>query len=297
MTLTDRDKKILVAVGPLIVVIVYWFILLAPKREEAASAAATLETAQMDLADAEMRASMAINAKETFSRDYASIVSLGKAIPTSLDMPSLLVQLEEAAAGTGIEFEGMSAGERAVVTPPATDTSDGAAAAPAPDAGEPQSGPGQAAAAAEGAADDASEPPPTADSAATAPSGDGTGTAPAPVAGGLESVSLEFSFKGSFFELANFFHRLKRFVYVDGERVKVRGRLMAIEKVEYTTDPDDFPALAATVTASVFLTPKAEGTTAGATPTGPAPAAPDPGAGAPDPGAGAPAASTAAVTP
>ena len=65
------------------------------------------------------------------------------------------------------------------------------------------------------------------------------------------------------------------FVFVDGEKVRVRGRLMTINGVEYVTDADTFPSLNATVSASVFLTPKAEGVTAGATPAGPeaAPAA------------------------
>jgi hypothetical protein len=82
-------------------------------------------------------------------------------------------------------------------------------------------------------------------------------------------VSLEFQFMGNFFELANFFHRLKRFVYVDGEKVRVRGRLMTIDSVEYQAEAETFPALAATVRATVFLTPKAEGATAGASPAGP----------------------------
>ena len=58
-------------------------------------------------------------------------------------------------------------------------------------------------------------------------------------------------------------------MFVDGDNVRVRGRLMTINGVEYLTDADTFPALNATVSASVFLTPKAEGVTAGATPAGP----------------------------
>jgi hypothetical protein len=48
---------------------------------------------------------------------------------------------------------------------------------------------------------------------------------------------------------------------------------MTIDGVEYTADADTFPALVATVKASVYLTPKAVGVTAGATPAGPQPAA------------------------
>ena len=281
MTLTARDKKIVMIIAPLVLVLAYWFLLLAPKREAASEAAATLETEQAAVSDAEARASTVRAAKATFAHDYAAVVALGKAIPTSVDMPSLLVQLEQAAHGTGIELEGITMGERA----PAETAAAGAEAAPAtgtapasgtaPSGEAPQSAPGQAAADAQAAADTASTPPPTADGAATAPTDPAAagaeGSAPA---GGLEAVSMEFQFKGDFFELANFFHRLKRFVYVEGDKVRVRGRLMTIDGVEYTAEPETFPALAATVKATVYLTPKAVGVTAGATPAGPgAPAA------------------------
>jgi hypothetical protein len=44
---------------------------------------------------------------------------------------------------------------------------------------------------------------------------------------------------------------------------------MTIDGVQYTADPDTFPDLTATVQATVYLSPKAEGVTAGATPAGP----------------------------
>lgn len=265
MTVSERDKKILMAIVPLVVVLGYWFVLLTPKREAAATATATLETVQAELTDAQTRATTVRAAKTNFVRDYASVVALGKAIPTSVDMPSLLVQLEQAARGSGIELEGVTTGERTTASVPA------AAAQPAgvaPSGQPPQSAPGAAAASAQDAANAANTPPPTANAA-------GVTTAPV-TAGALESVGLEFDFKGSFFELARFFHRLKRFVRVDGEKVRVRGRLLTIDSVQYTAEPESFPALTATVSATVFLSPKAEGVTAGATPAGPTPAAPAP---------------------
>ena len=274
MNISERDKKILMVIVPLVVVLGYWFLLLTPKREAASVAAETLATEQAQLAEAQARQSTVRTAKTNFARDYAAVVALGKAIPTSVDMPSLLVQLEEAAQGTGIALDGVTMGERTTAaeaapsatapTPGAPDP--GASAPPTAPSGQPaQSAPGAAAGTAQEAADTASTPPPTADPT-------GTATVAAPTTGALESVSLEFKFTGDFFELADFFHRMKRFVYVKGDNVRVRGRLMTIDGVEYTTDADTFPALAATVQATVYLTPKAEGVTAGATPAGPQPA-------------------------
>ncbi len=266
MTVSDRDKKILMILVPFAVVLGYWFLLMAPKREAAATAETTLQAEQATLAEAEANANTVSAAKANFARDYAAVVALGKAIPSSVDMPSLLVQLEQAANGTGIELDSVTTGER---EPVAEAAPTGTSAPTAPSGQPPQSAPGAAAADAQSAADDAS-----AGNTASDPSAAGTATDPAaagsaPAPSALESVSLEFKFTGEFFSLADFFHRLKRFVYVEGDKVRVRGRLMTIDGVEYTADPDTFPRLTASVQATVYLSPKTEGVTAGATPAGP----------------------------
>jgi hypothetical protein len=86
----------------------------------------------------------------------------------------------------------------------------------------------------------------------------------------LDTVPLDFAFSGDFSDLADFFHRLKRFVRAANGRVNVKGRLMTIDSLDFKSD--SFPKITATVGATVYLSPKAEGATAGATPTGPAPA-------------------------
>ncbi|MBA3302058.1 MAG: type 4a pilus biogenesis protein PilO, partial [Thermoleophilaceae bacterium] len=111
MKLTARDRKIMIVAGALALVAVYWFLLLGPKRGEAADL-------KQELADAEDRKTQLSSqltslraSKTTFASDYSTIVRLGKAIPTKTDMPSLLVQLESAAEGTGIEFKSLTASE------------------------------------------------------------------------------------------------------------------------------------------------------------------------------------------
>ena len=36
--MSDRDRKIILAIVPLVLIVAYWFLLLAPKREEASKA-------------------------------------------------------------------------------------------------------------------------------------------------------------------------------------------------------------------------------------------------------------------
>lgn len=284
MSLSARDKKIVIGLAPLLVVLAYWFLLFSPKREEAASAGTELAKQEQRRDAAQQRADRLSSAKADFASDYADLVGLGKAVPTSVDMPSLLVQLQSAAGGTGIAFTKISTGER-----------EGAPAATAPEqAKNAGSGDGSQPAAAEGAPAE-SKPGATAEGAtegvndANAANSEGAAAANGsadPAAGGtsapgLESIPLTLEFSGNFFDLADFFHRLKRFVRVSGEEVAVKGRLLTVDGFKFSSDTSTFPKLKAEVNATVYLAPKAEGATAGATPAGPTPAAAPPASGAP----------------
>jgi hypothetical protein len=300
MTLTDRDRKILVALVPVVVIVAYWFLLLAPKREEASTASDEAAKQEQRLDSARAALGQASTARTDFGNDYTQIVRLGKAIPARLDMPSLLVQLDRAANGTGIRFTSIATGERTAAstappasagsTPPAgTEQSSGGT--PVQAGGQPaQSAPGSAAESANNAAATSNQANQAATQSGVSPSdtqtstsarqgglpvgggassgssdGQAGGTAPA----GLETVSLELQFVGDFFRLADFFHSVKRFVHVASNDVVVDGRLITIESVRYTSDPLLFPRLKAELTATVYLSPLAEGATAGATPQGP----------------------------
>lgn len=289
MTLSDRDRKILIFLVPIVLVGAFFFMVLKPKREEASVAGDKLAQMEQRRDQAVARAAQLESAKTSFAADYATVIRLGKAIPASVDMPSLIVQLDQAARGTGIDFDSIRTGDRAAAatsapaaappaggsTPPAGGTP--ASGTPATGAQPAASGPGQAAQAANGAAatSDArnaqtsgapAAAPPAGGSTAAPPSGS---TAPSGVAG-LDTVPLEFSFRGSFFDLAELFHRFKRFVRVANDDVLVRGRLMTVDSFTFTSG-ETFPELTAEVKATVYLAPKAEGAVAGATPQGPSP--------------------------
>ncbi len=321
MSLTDRDKKIALVLIPLLVLAGYWFLLLAPKREAAAEAQAALAKQEQRRDAARERANALASSKTSFAADYAELVRLGKAIPSTVDMPSLIVQLDSAARGTGIRFTKIATGERTAAPAPAPTPpkapGEGNGSQPAAAGGQgTASGPGKAAetagnstnaANADSAQKSGVKPSDTQTSSqaregglpvgggsagAGGSQGSGVGTA----APGLETIPLELELKGNFFNLADFFHRLKRFVRAKNERVLVRGRLMTVDTLKFSSDPELFPKLKAEITATVYLSPKAGGATAGATPQGPSstvPAGSAPPASAPT----TPPASTPAPTP
>lgn len=287
MTLTERDKKLVGLLVPIVVLLAYWFLILGPQRGEVGRLDQQLSQVQSDRDAAVGKANQLQHSRTSYAKDYATVVRLGKAIPATLDMPSLLVQLESAAKGAHIDFAKISAGERVAAagsSPTASSSSSSSssdssstgpgAKPPVAAGGAPaQSSPGKPVEQANNAAG-ASEKASSAagSSSGTAPSGtppSGTSSTTAGAASpGLDTVPLNFTFSGSFFDLADFFHRVKRFVRVANEDIRVQGRLMTIDGISF--DSETFPKLTADVSATVYLSPKTQGTTGGATPQGPA---------------------------
>lgn len=293
MSLTDRDRKIVLAILPVLLLAVYWFLVLSPKRKEAKKLGAQVTQAQQARDQAVSTANALEQAKANFPVQYAQMVRLGKAIPTQVDMPSLIVQLDAAAHGTGIQFGDIKVGARvpAAPVPAPTTTTPSTGTTPPPVAAggaQAQTSYGQAAesannAAAQGnaqaiqqsglSADDASTS--TASKSGGLPIGGGnsitpTALTPGQPVPGLDTVPLTFTFGGKFTNLSNFFHRLKRFVHLANNRIKVQGRLITIDSLKFSSTAANFPNLEADVSATVYLSPKDGGTTAGATSAGPA---------------------------
>jgi len=330
MSLTDRDRKIVLLIVPLVLVAVYWFVILSPKRKEATKLSGQVTQAQQARDTAVSTANSLEHAKSSFATQYSQMVRLGKAIPTQVDMPSLIVQLDSAARGTGIQFADIKVGARVAAAPASSTTSSststsststgttGASGSTAPPVAaggaQAQTTFGKDAesannAAAQGNAQAIQQSGLSADDASTSTAtksgglpvgGGGAVSAPTITPGqpvpGLDSVPLTFTFGGKFGNLARFFHQLKRFVHVANNKISVQGRLITIDSLKFTSTAQNFPFIEADVSATVYLSPKDGGTTAGATAQGPA--ATTPGATpASSSSSSSSSAATAAVTP
>jgi len=268
MSLTARDKKLVLILVPIVLLLAYWFLILGPQRSEV-SALTEKQTAAETARDASVATQQRLaGSKSQYASDYATVVRLGKAIPSTLDMPSLLVQLESAAKGTGIDFDSITVGERTTAaTPAAASSSSGSAPAPVESGGQQaKSGPGTATEKANEGADKANQA--AGASGGTTPSQGAPSTTASSVPG-LDTVALTFSFQGRYFELANFLHRVKRFVRVANDDIKVKGRLMTVDDFSLSTGEESFTKINAELGATIYLSPKTEGATGGGTPQGP----------------------------
>jgi hypothetical protein len=279
VSLTSRDRKIVIVLALAALVAGYWFLALAPKVKQAGAAGERVVSEQQRLASARSQLVTLQRARTDYASDYATVVRLGKAIPTSVDAPSLMIQLQRAADGTDIRFSAIEAGDRLSAGSAPRSLATAAAQETGQSGGQAQGSGGQAPAEGGQASDAPVEADPAGDvararedtpAAREAAREDATQSLDA---GGLEAVPLEFTFDGSFFDLADFFHEMKRFVEVANDRIEVGGRLMTIDRMTLEAKPDEFPEIKALVTATAYVSPKVGGVTAGATPEGPAPAA------------------------
>jgi len=102
--MTTRDRIVIIVIAALAVVAAAWLLAVAPEREQATKLGAQVSAARSALATAESSVASARSAQTGYAAAYASLVSLGKAVPTGQEVPSLIYQLEQASNQKRVEF-------------------------------------------------------------------------------------------------------------------------------------------------------------------------------------------------
>jgi Tfp pilus assembly protein PilO len=228
---SQRRTVLLSALVALVAAAGFYMLVLGPKRERATELSAQAATARATLAQTRQQAVELKTAKGSFGKDYTSVVELGKAVPTDDDVRSLMVQIDAAAKRSGVDFRTIQlSGGGGTTTPPAATS--GAAANQA--------------------------------TTATLPPGATVGTA------GFPTMPFSFEFSGKFFTLSDFFARLDRLVRIDGKGIEVSGRLLSVDAFSLKPGAKGFPSVTATVGATAYLLPGANGAVLDAVPATPA---------------------------
>jgi hypothetical protein len=241
LKMTSTNRTILAVVIVVALAIAFWILALGPKRDEAEKVGLKVEKAESSLAAHQAEATEGLEARASFSDNYQQLVVLGKAVPGDDDSASLLVQLNQIGDRAGAKFINFKI-DPGEFTPPTPEA--GAEAAPVPTT--PVS--------------------PTEAAASIMPIGATIGTA------GFGVMPYTLTFDGDFFKIADFIRGLDTLVDTKNQNVAVDGRLITVDGFSLTArDDKPFPALKATFTVSTYVTPPAQGVTAGATPSAPAP--------------------------
>jgi hypothetical protein len=275
---TRRDRYILIVVGLVGILGAYWLLALAPKRDKLSKLDKDVAAATQSLDASQQEKVKFAQAQVQFPTLYAKLGRLGKAVPADEDVPSLLVQLNHAAARAGVDFRSVELKLDLAdkFTAPSASASAGAAAgATPPAAGSTGTTGAQGATGSSGAVSSTGAP--------------ASGTEAATPSGTLQPLPFEYKFKGGFFHLEDLVHNVARLVQSRNREISISGRLVAIEGFSMTRGK-------VTIVATTYLLPADQGLFGGATPAGPA----GTGAGTPQPasaGAATPTPPSAAVTP
>jgi Tfp pilus assembly protein PilO len=257
-----NEQIILGSIAILGLIAAFWLLALSTKRKQASELQSQVEQLQSSLTQAQQDISAGEQARKSFSLDYRRLVVLGKAVPADSEQTSLFVQLQNLADRSGVGFQSIDLGE----------ASSAAASTPAPSTSTSTTSTSTSSTDASGSSTDTSLAAPASEaSVSMLPIGAAVGPA------GLPVMPYSMSFTGDFFQIADFMKRLDGLVHIRGGVPDVRGRLLTVDGFTLTPAEDDTsadPELTVDLSVTTFLTPSDQGITAGATPSGPAPATP-----------------------
>ncbi len=227
--MTQSTKTALAVVVVIALGGAFWLLLVGPKREKASELGEQTTTLRTEVAAEQQRAAVAVAAKERFPAYYRQLVLLGKAVPAEAATPSLLVQLNGISRRSNTRFQSISLGG-----------SGGEAGEEGTEATE-----------------------------VTLP----IGASPGPA--GLLDMPYSLRFEGGFFQIANFVHGIDSLVETKAGAVDAHGRLITIDGFNLAPtegeegEAPSSSALTGTFKVSTYVTPPAQGLTAGATAAGP----------------------------
>jgi hypothetical protein len=129
--MTGRDRLVVIIVAAIAIVGAAYLLVVSPERKKAASVSSEVSSASARLTTAESKLAEARQAQARYSAAYASIVTLGKAVPTSEEVPSLIYELAQATHEKKIDFSSIVSGTGAATSGAAASSAGAAAAASA----------------------------------------------------------------------------------------------------------------------------------------------------------------------
>ena len=106
--MSGRDRTVMIVAVVVVVLGLAWFALVSPERKKASKLDAQITSAQAQLASAEGKLQNARGAQARYSAAYASVINLGKAVPPTQEVPSLIYQVTQAANEKNVDFAAIS---------------------------------------------------------------------------------------------------------------------------------------------------------------------------------------------
>lgn len=106
--MTGRDRIVIMVVVVAVVLAAAWMEVVSPERQQASTLSGQVAAAQSQLASAESQAANARAAQSQYAAAYSAMVNLGKAVPTSQEVASLIYQLARASNQKRVNFSSIA---------------------------------------------------------------------------------------------------------------------------------------------------------------------------------------------
>jgi type II secretory pathway pseudopilin PulG len=106
--MTTRDRSVVIAIVLVAALAAAWLLVVSPERERASKLNAQIATERTQLEAAEGEVAHARTAQAQYAKAYASIVNLGKAVPPTEEVPSLIYELAQASDQKAVDFNSIS---------------------------------------------------------------------------------------------------------------------------------------------------------------------------------------------
>jgi Tfp pilus assembly protein PilO len=122
--MTGRDRMVLIGVIVVVILAAAWMMVVSPERQQASKLSAEVSAAQATLSSAQGKLANARTAQSQYASAYASLVSIGKAVPPTAEVPALIDQLAQASSAKSVDFSSITTSSSAA---PASSASSAAA--------------------------------------------------------------------------------------------------------------------------------------------------------------------------
>lgn len=236
--MTKRDRMMIL--GVLVVVLLggFWLMLLSPQRKATAEAETQVATAQAALDAAQQKLTAGKQAQEKFRRDRTDIVKLGRVVPETDDVPTLLTQLQAIADRHDVKFvayaidSNASASQQSSSSDSAQSTTPTETGTRSTDSVAPLYAPGSI-----------------------------------EIDGGLGRTPIVIELRGTYFNLEKYLRAVQRFAVLSAKQTTTNGRLVIVDGFSYdraesgdptSTKVERNPTLTAELSASVYFAPPLE---------------------------------------
>lgn len=201
--MTGRDRIVLIGIVLVVILAGAWMKVVSPERQKASKLSAEVAGAKALLATAEGKLASARAAQSQYGPAYAAMVNLGKAVPPSQEVASLIYQLAHLSNEKNVDFTSIGSGSGGT----------GSAGSAAPSSASASS----------------------ASASGTAASASGTSASSSGAA--LTQLPFKFTFEGHFFNLEHLLSQLTGFTTRGAAgTLQVSGRLLTIQSVQLTAD-------------------------------------------------------------